>query len=176
MFMKGKLCSICALEESDEEAEAFTKAVNAGLTTKHMLTGSYPMRPIDIKEVWRKCREAGDVQFAVRLPRGRFVGTCGLHAHRDIYRSWEFRILIHDPSSVGHGIGTEAASMVVCYAFQRLNAHRIWLGVNEMNVGALECYKKVGFREEGRLRDDIFTHGEYHDVIRMGILEGEWGK
>lgn len=177
--MRGELCELRALEESDAEAQAFTKAVNAGLTTRHMLTGSYPMRAIDCQAVWRKERESGSVQFGIWTQREHgepyhFVGTCGLYSHRDIYRSWELRILIFEPSAIGHGIGTEAVKLLVGYAFDRLNAHRVWLGVNAENVGAVKCYEKAGFQHEGRLREELFVHGHYVDAIRMGILEGEW--
>ncbi len=158
------------------------------------------MRQIDIQAVWKKECEAGSVEFGIwvplekalevdsewyRIPAGdmtilcdtkghQFIGTCGLYSHRDIYRSWEFRILIFDPSAIGHGIGTEATSLVVQYAFSRLNAHRVWLGVNAENEGAIKCYQKVGFKEEGRLREELFCFGHYVDAIRMGILENEW--
>jgi RimJ/RimL family protein N-acetyltransferase len=38
----------------------------------------------------------------------------------------------------------------------------------------VKCYLKAGFKEEGRLREDIFYHGKYADAIRMGILRREW--
>lgn len=172
--MRGKLCELHALEGNDYEASRFTSAVNAGFTTRHLLTGSIPMRQIDIKEVWERERKAGSVEFGI-YTGSKFIGTCGLYSHRDIYRSWEFRILIFDPSATGHGIGTEATRLTVNYGFKRLNAHRIWLGVNEDNKGAIKCYLKVGFTQEGRLRDELYCFGKYRDAIRMGVLEREWG-
>jgi RimJ/RimL family protein N-acetyltransferase len=32
----------------------------------------------------------------------------------------------------------------------------------------------VGFVEEGRMRERIFTEGAYHDLIWMSVLRGEW--
>lgn len=193
-FIKGALCELRVLERSDEEACVWTKAVNAGLTTRHLFTGSYPMRPIDVKEVWEREAKAGSVEFGVWLPNSpdgihinaviidqetgkmtecpdRFIGTCGLYSHRDVYRSWEFRILIFSPDHIGKGIGTEATRLTVDYAFRRLNAHRVWLGVHSDNIGAIKCYEKVGFKREGVLRDEVFTYGKYWDAVRMGILE-----
>lgn len=175
MFMKGKLCELRVLMESQMEAELFTSAVNAGLTTRHLFTGSWPMRPLDCVSSWKKEREAGSVQFGVWVDR-KFIGTTGLYSHRDIYRSWEFRALIFDPDEIGKGIGTEATRMVVDYGFTRLNAHRVWLGVSSANDRAIACYRKVGFVEEGRLRDEIFAYGKYHNAVRMGILEEEWSR
>ena len=201
MFLKGALCELRALEGNDQEAAIFTRAVNAGLTTRHLLTGSIPMRQIDIQAIWKKEREAGSVEFAIWsthqekefnfdercdepkhfgihhthvMMESKFIGTCGLYSHRDIYRSWEFRILIFDPSAIGHGIGEEATRLTVGYCFNRLNAHRVWLGCNEANIGAIKCYEKVGFIKEGVLREDLFCFGKYYNAVRYGILENEW--
>lgn len=171
-FISGKLCELRVLRETDDEAKEWSDSVNAGLTTQHLFTGSFPMRLIDVKEKWRKEREAGDVLFGIWTDF--FIGTCGLHGHRSIYRSWELRILLIDPNALGKGIGTEATRLLVDYAFTRLNAHRVWLGVNAENIGAIKCYEKVGFKHEGALRDEIYCRGKYVDAVRMGILEGEW--
>lgn len=181
VFMKGKLCTLRVRQESDYVLRTYTDAIMRGDTTRFLFTGSIPMRWIDSKEVWEKERKAGDVLFEIWTPApgldesDSFVGICGLHGHRDIYKSWELRILIFDKDCIGKGIGTEACEMLVDYAFNRLNAHRVWLGVNADNVGAINCYRKVGFKEEGRLREDIFYFGKYVDVVRMGILQQEWG-
>lgn len=186
-FIKGSLCELRVLEMSDYEAETFTNAVNAGLTTQHLFTGSIPMRSVDYKERWKKEREAGDILFGIwvlclqphdhhkdRCDIRRFIGTCGLHSHREIYRSWEARWLIFDPEAVGKGIGKETVLMMTRYAFERLNAHRVWLGVNADNKRAVKCYIDCGYKFEGTLRDEIFCYSKYHDAIRMGILEEEW--
>lgn len=192
--MRGDKCELRVLEMSDYEAETFTKAVNAGLTTEHLFTGSIPMRAVDFKERWKIERDAGDVLFGVWIPKkpedidlrapaykpggdndyAVFVGTCGLHSHRDIYRSWEARWLIFDPEAVGKGIGKETVMMLTRYAFERLNAHRVWLGVNADNKRAIKCYLDCGYKFEGTLRDEIFCYGKYHDAIRMSVLEDDW--
>lgn len=170
-FMRGEKCVLRVLEDAD--AETFTKAVNEGLTTEHLFTGSIPMRTADYRKRWADERAGGDVLFAIEAG-GLFVGTCGLHAHRDIYKSWEARFLIFDPHAVGRGIGKEVVRLLVRYAFQRLNCHRLWLGVSENNTRALKCYIDCGFVFEGRQRDSIFYNGEYHATIGMSILEDEW--
>jgi RimJ/RimL family protein N-acetyltransferase len=173
-FIKGKTCNLAVLTGTDHEAETYARSVNAGWTTQHLFTGSIPMRQADVKAAWEREKSSGSIEFGIWSENGVFVGTCGLYSKRDIYRSWEFRILIFDPSAIGIGIGTEATRMTVNYGFKRLNAHRIWLGVNAENTRAVKCYKKVGFRKEGVLRDEIFCFGKYVDAIRMGILEGDW--
>lgn len=183
-FMKGQQVELRVLEDSD--AGPFTKAVNAGLTTQHLFTGSIPMRTADYAQRWQEERKAGDILFGVwtgasglypdgsLAAQGKLIGTCGLHSHRDIYKSWEARFLIFDEGSVGRGLGGEVVKLLTDYAFRRLNAHRVWLGVSEDNKRAIKCYLNEGYVFEGRLRDEIFYNGKYHAAIRMSVLEDEW--
>jgi RimJ/RimL family protein N-acetyltransferase len=158
----------------DDWAGHFSDFLRDGLNFKHTFTGSIPMRQIDVAAEWEAERQKKSLQWSIITHKLGFVGTTGLYSHRDIYRSWEFRILIGHPEALGHGIGTDATRLVVDWGFKRLNAHRIWLGVNAENVGAVKCYEKVGFKREGVLRDEIFCGGKYVDAIRMSILESEW--
>lgn len=190
-FMKSDQVELRVLEEKD--AEPFTKAVNAGLTTEHLFTGSVPMRTKDYAARWEEERKAGDVLFGVWLPAAEccedrehpersvpytrpatFIGTCGLHSHRDIYKSWEARFLIFDPSAVGQGLGKDVVRLLTDYAFRRLNAHRVWLGVSEDNKRAVKCYLDCGYVFEGRSRDAIYYQGQYFATIQMSVLEDEW--
>ncbi len=59
-------------------------------------------------------------------------------------------------------------------AFDEMNLHRVWLHVFPDNEGAIACYLKCGFREEGRLRQEVFQGGRYYDVIVMGVLKDEF--
>ena len=174
VYASGERCSLYVRQHDERELIPYTDAIMRQDTTRFMLTGSYPMRWIDSKAVWDKERASGDVLFSIYTPNAGFVGICGLHSMRDIYHSAELRILIFDSASIGKGIGEEAVNLLVGYAFSRLNLHRVWLGVNYDNERAVACYLKCGFKEEGRLREDIFYHGKYADVLRMGILRDEW--
>ena len=186
MFMRGEKCELRVLDPTDpHQVTSYTNAVNAGWTTEHLFTGSIPMRPFDVAERWRNEIHSGDILFGVWCPHWvgkstpytshqEFVGTVSLHSTKPIYRSWEARWIIFDPNSVGRGIGTEAGRMMVDYAFRRLNAWKVWLGVSADNDRAIGCYRKIGFTEEGRLRDEVYAQGRYHDAIRMSILRPEW--
>jgi RimJ/RimL family protein N-acetyltransferase len=60
------------------------------------------------------------------------------------------------------------------YAFRLINVHRVWLTVNGNNERAIRCYRACGFVEEGRLREHIWSNGQYVDRVYMGILRSEW--
>ena len=46
--------------------------------------------------------------------------------------------------------------------------------VYEYNERAIKTYKKLGFIEEGRKRQFIWSKGANHDSIIMNILAEEW--
>ena len=72
------------------------------------------------------------------------------------------------------GLGTEALRLLVCYAFQELNLHRLQLTVFEYNGRAQAVYRKVGFCVEGRMREWILRDGKRYDMLQMGLLANEW--
>lgn len=49
------------------------------------------------------------------------------------------------PEERGKGIGTDALTKLVEYAFQELHLKKLDLGVFDYNSGAVKCYEKVGF-------------------------------
>ena len=54
------------------------------------------------------------------------------------------------------------------------NLRRIWLNVNSDNERAVRSYKAVGFVEEGRQRQHVWSNGRYIDLVCMGLLREEW--
>jgi RimJ/RimL family protein N-acetyltransferase len=76
----------------------------------------------------------------------------------------------------GKGYGSEAMRLLLRYAFDELNLHRVTLGVFEYNSRAIRSYQKVGFVEEGRIRGEFLRQGKRWDMIFMGILREDWIK
>ena len=60
------------------------------------------------------------------------------------------------------------------WGFREQNLNRIFLRVFEDNPAAIRCYEKVGFRLEGRLRQDRYQDGRYLDTLVMGLLRDEF--
>lgn len=83
-------------------------------------------------------------------------------------------IVIGNTELLGKGYGTEAIKLIQEFAFNKLNLHKLDLEVREYNHRAIRCYKKCGFVEEGRIRQNFFIDGKYTDTLFMGILKSEW--
>lgn len=102
------------------------------------------------------------------------IGLVGLYSINHQIHSAEFRIIIGEKSYWGKGIGSECARWVIGYAFRSLNMNKVWLGVNEENLGAVKSYEKAGFIHEGRLRQEIYRNNRYYDAVKMSLLKSEW--
>lgn len=89
-------------------------------------------------------------------------------------RRAEFSILIGEKDYWGRGVCTTVTRLMLDIAFRRLNLHRVGLGVNSGNLPARRAYERVGFREEGCAREEMFVDGHYEDRIVMGILAREY--
>ena len=187
LFLQGQKCQLRVLQESDEEARIWERGVMGNVTLKYMLTGSVPLRWIDVKKYWEEKRKSGSVHFGIWVPvmnlndpvvesnyDWRFVGVTGLYDPYEVYRNYEFRIMIFASEEIGKGIGKEATWLCTDYAFRRLNAHRVWLGVHEDNTGAVKCYEQCGYQKEGILRDAIYAYGKFSHALRYAMLRLEW--
>lgn len=112
------------------------------------------------------------VRFVIEV-EGQVVGDCSLHDIDTHNRQCEIGIALGRPYW-GQGYGQDALRALVDYAFKHVNMHRVGLEVLADDERAVGCYRKVGFVEEGRLRQRDWRDGEYHDVMVMGILDEEW--
>ena len=89
-------------------------------------------------------------------------------------RRAEIGIVVGEKSEWSKGLGTDTVRLVLCYAFQELGLNRVELTTDEDNARAIRCYEKVGFKPEGRLRQDRFQEGRYVDTVIMGLLREEY--
>jgi len=101
------------------------------------------------------------------------VGNLGFHAVDWRNRSAELGIVIGRRDHWGRGYGTDATRTLCRWGFEELGLNRIHLRVYEDNARGIACYERLGFRLEGRLRQDRYQHGRYLDTLVMGILRGE---
>ena len=110
----------------------------------------------------------------VNLENDNVIGNCSIH-HIDVQdRTATVGIFIGDEQNRSKGYGTEALKLLIDYAFNYLNMNNIMLGVKSFNERAINCYKKVGFKEFGRRRQSYYLNGKYYDDVFMDILKEEF--
>ena len=102
------------------------------------------------------------------------IGDIALMDMHSKNRSAHIRIAIDNTQHQGKGYGSEALLLMLDYGFGICNLHRIELEVYAFNERAIRTYEKLGFQREGISRDVLFYNHQYHDAIRMSMLESEY--
>lgn len=69
------------------------------------------------------------------------------------------------------GFGREAFQLLLDFAFNELNLHKVNLRVFSFNERAIKLYQKLGFIEEGKLTEQLYRNGSWHDIVHMGLFK-----
>ncbi len=112
--------------------------------------------------------------FGIAASGRGLVGYVQLFNIDHVNRRAEFRILIGEPECWGKRHGSEATYLTLLYAFEHLNLNKVSLRVLDFNERALRCYRRIGFHEDGVLREDWYRYGRYVDQILMCITAAEF--
>jgi RimJ/RimL family protein N-acetyltransferase len=120
-------------------------------------------------------RSNDEFYFSIRTLEGdQLIGNCSLFGVNHKNRSADFGIVIGEKEYWGRGYGTDAAQVILHFAFEEANLNRVQLEVFGYNARAIRSYEKVGFVREGVRREAVFRAGKYHDVITMAVLREGW--
>lgn len=113
--------------------------------------------------------------FAVETQGERkHIGNVGLHYINWINRNARTVTIIGDKDEWGKGFGTEAKRLLIAYAFNTLNLHKLSSYVIESNTPSLRINERCGFSIEGCLHEQVYRRGQYHNVIAFGLTKAEW--
>lgn len=127
-----------------------------------------------VKSTWEGRMKGNPYIFGIALPDDRLIGTVSLFKVDKIHKNAELGIGIHDPNDRNKGYGTDAVLTICAFGFLHLNLHSIYLRYIEYNKNGARAYQKAGFTQTGIERDMIFRDGNYHNFVRMDILEREF--
>lgn len=72
------------------------------------------------------------------------------------------------------GIMSEALTLVIRFSFRTLNLNRLQALVMPGNEASSGLLRKLGFTEEGLLREFAFFKGRYQDLYCFSLLRREW--
>ena len=78
------------------------------------------------------------------------------------------------PEYHGEGYGSEANALFIDYIFDTFEIRGLRARAFSSNAPSCTVLEKLGFTQEGTLRDHRFLDGEYEDVVLYGLLREEW--
>ena len=65
---------------------------------------------------------------------------------------------------------TEALTAIIQFGFEHIHLHRIEAQVAYPNLASTRVLEKLGFQEEGRLRDRQYANGQFVDEIMFALI------
>lgn len=158
-----------------DDAPRFVKWFNDKSVNKFLLIRHLAL-PWERKYIKRRLKNPpkGNLHFCIDTKAGEHIGACSLDDIQKNNRRAEIGIVIGDKRYWNQGLGTDALTILISYAFNKLKLHRLSLDVYDYNQRALRLYKKLGFKKEGVAREGNFWNGKFWNYYRMGLLDREW--
>ncbi|MFJ9820989.1 GNAT family N-acetyltransferase [Streptomyces sp. NPDC101151] len=101
------------------------------------------------------------------------VGTVGSHRTGSRSGWFEFDVTI-GADHRRQGYGAEAVALLMRFMFAERRYHKCLAVVFAHNEASLALTRRLGFTEEGRLREHVFFAGRHHDLVMMGMLANEF--
>jgi RimJ/RimL family protein N-acetyltransferase len=80
------------------------------------------------------------------------------------------------PEAQGRGYATETAELLVEYALTERRLNKVVARVLAFNDASRHVLETVGFERAGRLREEFYVDGEYHDADLYDLLADEWNR
>jgi len=139
-----------------------------------------PLSPGHIKKRHEMAEKEGDkahhqVHFTIRARADdRLLGFIRVEYIEWAHGAAMVQMGIGDPHERGHGFGGEALQLVLRYAFDELNLHRLMAITSDYNPGAVRFFERAGFAVEARQRQALQRDGRRWDALIMGLLRPEW--
>ena len=170
-------CQLRLIEESD--AEELAALVDANRTyLSRWMPWAEANTIQDTQEHIRRAVEQverDDGFQAVIVCDGRIVGAAGFHRIDRANRSTSLGYWLAEDAQ-GRGIMTRAVSAMVDHAFSQWGLNRVEIRCAPANRRSRAIPERLGFQEEGTLRQAERIGNRYLDNVVYSMLAGEWNE
>lgn len=128
---------------------------------------------IEVFAGWRSMANPG-TRWGIQVKgQDSLAGSCGLFAWN---RGWRKCALGYElnPQAQGKGYMHEALRACLAWGFEHMELNRVEAQVHPSNAASLRSVERLGFKQEGLLRQLGFWGGQYHDMHQYALLRQEW--
>ena len=107
------------------------------------------------------------------IDNNKDIGIIRIDSIDWINRNCEIGLDVFDDFK-GKGYAAPIYEWLLNHLFNELGFHSVYLEVLETNDRAIHIYKKLGFRQDGRLRQRIYRDGKFIDYLLFSLLKSEF--
>lgn len=106
----------------------------------------------------------------------RFIGTAKINFATERGRRngvADIGIMLGARALWGQGLATDVLCAVSKYAFDELGARKLIAGAMSPNTAVVKAFRRIGYVEEGRLRQQLPADDGYCDHVLLGCFRKE---
>ncbi|MCG2461086.1 GNAT family N-acetyltransferase [Flavobacteriaceae bacterium F89] len=170
--LKGRLCYLRALEPQDLdflyeiENDAAVWEISGTTTpySKHILRQYLDNAHKDIYE-------AKQLRLVISDNEDRPIGLVDMFDFDPKNHRAGLGVIILAEGDRNKGIGSEAISLMIDYAFSILDLRQVYANVMEENAASIHLFTKLGFSRVGTKKHWIFYNGEFKNEILFQKLK-----
>jgi len=130
-------------------------------------TAAWLRRSLNVDPQWH-------AMFAVTLrDTGQFIGAVNYHLRQPWHRRLALGWILARPWW-RQGFASEATHALLAHCFTTLDAHRIEAHIEPANAASRQLAARLGFRQEGLMRDWLFVDGQARDMLLYALLRPDW--
>jgi len=133
----------------------------------------YLQNTIDYIKISQFQYERNETVQLVLLYKGAIAGAVGYHRIDWLNRSTSIGYWIGEQYQ-GKGLITRSCSKVLDYSFGRMCLNRIEIRCATENLKSRAIPERLGFTEEGLIREAEWLYDHFVDHVVYGMLESEW--
>lgn len=105
--------------------------------------------------------------------QGNIAGVIGFHGMNWANRSTSIGYWLCERYR-GSGVMTKSCKAIVEYAFRELNINRVEIRCAEKNLRSRAIPERLGFVNEGTIREAEWLYDHYVNHVLYGVLAREW--
>ncbi|MCA9959957.1 MAG: GNAT family protein [Chloroflexota bacterium] len=127
-----------------------------------------------IRQIDANFRHRRTLRWAVaRRDNNLLIGSCGYVSWRPAFHQAAIGYELHR-SYWRQGLMSEALTAVINFGLTQMQLHRLEALVLPENTPSRALLTKLGFQQEGLLREYGFWRGEFHDLYIYALLKQDW--
>jgi diamine N-acetyltransferase len=173
VFLKGKKVYLRPLNKQNDLSLCLQWINDQGLT---QYLSMYLPSSKESEGEWfdNMNKSKNDIVLFIETIKNRPIGIIGLHKIDWKDRNAEHGIFIGEKDCWSKGYGKDAHMILLNYAFNTLNLHKICSSAVAFNERSLRYHLSCGYRIEGKRRKQVYKKGKYHDLVLFGLFQGRW--
>lgn len=162
----------------EEDAEQIITVVKKNLghlhTFLHWAVESYSLKSAEefIAQATADADARKGLGFGI-FEAGVLIGSIGFVNFNWISKRTEIGYWIAVDSQ-GKGVITQSCKLLINFAFDDLKLHRVEIHCAVENVRSRAIPEKLGFVQEGILRQSEWRHTRFYDMVIYGMLKEDW--